>query len=213
MFVGLRRCAPQPNLPAQAAFALPGAAHAQLTFLRAVKAVIRLPAKGVRAVQLGFQMHHRAGPVQALEQRLELLDPQAPLILHRAVAGAEVDHLRLVQTVSRLLATGKHLPTEKAPGIARRQLIEHLPIDFTTQTAFWRTVRRPVTDATINDGFGLHAGTPANQGCLLSQPSGPRKELQPNKRQLCARFGPRRIIQASSVINTASPVSTIKGNW
>src|SRR3990167_8295317 len=162
---------------AHAAFTLPGTAHPQLTFLRAVTTTVRLPAEGMRTIQFGFQMHHGAGPIQALEQRLELLDPQAPLILDRTVTGAKVDHLGLVQAFSGLLATGKHLAPEKWPGLASRQLTQHLVVDLATQTALRRTIGWPVANAAINDGFGLHTSTPENQGCLLPQRRVPRKEL------------------------------------
>ena len=174
----------------------------------------------MRTIQFGFQMHHGAGPIQAFEQRLELLDPQVPLILDRAVTGAEVNHLGLVQAFSGLLATGKHLAPEKWPGLARRQLAQHLVVDLPTQTALRRASGWPVANAAINDGFGLHAGTPENQGCLLPQRRVPRKELLGNLVILPAGSqspgqawrGPLRMTQASAVISSARLVSTMNGN-
>ena len=51
---------------------LPGATHAQIVFIGAVKTALTPPAEGVSAIQLGFQVHHRAAPVEPFEQRLEL---------------------------------------------------------------------------------------------------------------------------------------------
>src|SRR3990167_3849838 len=105
-------------LAAQAALALPHTAHPQVIFRRAVETALRLPAKGVTTLQLGIQMNHRAGPVQAFEQGLELLDPQWPLVRQGPVAGAEVNHLGLVQALARRLAATEHLPPKKRPGLA-----------------------------------------------------------------------------------------------
>src|SRR5690606_20126473 len=138
------------------AFTLPGATHAQATFLGTVEAAVGLPAEGMQAVELGFQMHHRAGPVEALEQRLEGFDPQPPLVFHRAVAGAEVDHLGLVQPRAGLLAEGKHLAPEKRPELAGRQRLEHATIALAPPSAQLGVIRGPVADTAIDDGFGLH---------------------------------------------------------
>src|SRR3990167_709507 len=151
-------------LAAQAALAFPHTAHPQVIFRRAVETALRLPAKGVTTFQFGVQMDHRAGPVQALEQGFKLLDPQWPFVLQGPVAGAEVNHLGLVKALTRGLAAAEHLPPEKRPGLAAGQAGQHLAVGVAAQAPLIRPVRRPVADAAIDDGFGLHAGTPEKAG-------------------------------------------------
>jgi len=128
-----------------------------------MEATLGLPAKGMAAVHFGLQVDHRAGPVEAPEQRLELLDPQAPLVFDGLVAGTEVDDLGLVEPGPGLLAAAEHLASEERPGLAARQAVQHAAVGGTTHAPLHR-IARPVADAAIDDGFRLHRGTPEQNG-------------------------------------------------
>ncbi len=172
----------------------------------AMEALLALPTEGMDAVELGLQVNHRAAPVKPPEQGLELTDPEVPLILHRGVAGAEMDHLGLEQARPGLLAAGEHLAAKEGPGLATGQAVQYPVIVVAAQPQLPVVRGRPVADAAIDDGFGLHAGTPGKRW-QPSNTGAPREKGTASKSQ--RRPWPSR--QAITHITSASPVITMKG--
>src|SRR5690606_18120673 len=97
-----------------------------------------------------------------------------------------------------LLAEGKHLAPEKRPELAGRQRLEHATIALAPPSAQLGVIRGPVADTAIDDGFGLHTGTPEKTDSLLTQPRGPRKELA--RIPHCGRRTGRASNQARTII-------------
>ena len=91
----------------------------------------------------------------------------------------------------------------------RREEVTHFRVPkVAAQTTLLGVIRGPVADAAIDDGFGLHTGTPEKAESLLTQRTRARKELVRILQPVC-RLRPSN--QATSVITSASAVSTANG--
>jgi len=113
-----------------------------------------VPHEGMEPGQFGFQVHHRIHPVHIFKQGLELGDPVFPLVLHRPVRHAEMNHLGLEGAAHQVIAGhGKHLPAQERPLIRLRQLPNGFTVLKTARLALLQIAKRQMLDATVNDGF------------------------------------------------------------
>ena len=117
-----------------------------------------VPDKGMKAGQLGFQVHHRIYPVHVLEQGFELGNPVFPLVLHRPIGHAEMDYLGLEGTAHQVIARYReHFPAQKGPFIGLGKLADGPAVMETVGLALLQSAERQMFDTPINDGLVIQA--------------------------------------------------------